>query len=139
MKMTNLIMVNVMNILDSYSNKKLPQRISFAITKNLLKIRKEYEAYEIELKKLFQEYSDYFITDENGNQVTNNFGVPMVSEDKSEEYNRKIKELLDVEIDMDFYQIDLECFDYDDRNTNYDSLSVNEIATLQSMMCKSDE
>lgn len=132
-------MVNVMNILDSYSNKKLPQRISFAITKNLLKIRKEYEAYEIELKKLFQEYSDYFITDDNGNQVTNNFGVPMVSEDKSEEYNRKIKELLDVEIDMDFYQIDLECFDYDDRNGVYDSLSVNEIATLQSMMCKSDE
>lgn len=139
MKMTNLTMVNVMNILDSYSNKRLPQRISFAITKNLLKIRKEYEAYEIELKKIFDEYSSYFILDENGNQVVNNYGVPMVSEDKKEEYTHKINELLNMEIGMDFYQIDLECFDYDDRNGIYDSLSVSEIATLQSMICKSDE
>ena len=139
MKMTNLTMVNVMNVLDSYSNKRLPQKISFAITKNLLKIRKEYEAYEIELKKIFDEYSDYFILDGNGNQVANNYGVPMVSADKNEEYTHKINELLDMEIDMDFYQIDLDCFDYDDRNGVYDSLSVNEIATLQSMICKSDE
>lgn len=132
-------MVNVMNILDSYSNKKLPQKISFAITKSLLKIRKEYEAYEIELKKIFEEYSNDFILDDNGNQVTDNYGVPMVSEDKKEEYTHKINELLNIEIDMDFYQIDLDCFDYDDRNGVYDSLSVNEIATLQSMICKSDE
>lgn len=139
MKMTNLTMVSVMNILDSYSNKRLPQKISFTITKNLLKIRKEYEAYEIELKKIFDEYSNYFILDSNGNQATNNYGVPMVSEDKNEEYTHKINELLNLEIDMDFYQIDLDCFDYDDRNGIYDSLSVNEIATLQSMICKSDE
>lgn len=40
MKMTNLVMVNLMNTLQAYSAKKLPQKISFAITRNLIKISK---------------------------------------------------------------------------------------------------
>lgn len=138
MKMTNLTMINVMNTLNAYSNKKLPQKISFAITKNLLVINKEYQAYEIELKKIFNEYADYFIMDENGNKTYNNQGIPLVTEEKSTEYQNDIYELLSIDVDVDLYLIDLDCFDYDDRFNNYDNLSAHEIATLQSIICKKE-
>lgn len=139
MKMTNFTMVKVMNMLDMYSNKKLPQKISFAITKNLLNIKKEYQVYDIELNKIFDEYSSCFVFDDSGSLIVDNYGIPVVSEDKYEEYNHKITELLDVEIDVDLYQIDLDCFDYDDRNGIYEPLSVNEMGSLQTIICKSDE
>ena len=134
--MSNLTMIKIVEMLSAFSNKKLPQRISFAITKNLMAINKEYQVYEIELKKILSEYSNDFILDENNNPKCNNQGLPIVVEEKSEEYQNKILELLNIEVDVDLYLIDLDCFDYDDRVGNYDSLSANEIATLQMVICK---
>ncbi len=134
MKMTNLVMVNLMNTLQAYSVKKLPQKISFAITRNLMKISKEYEAYDTQLKKLFESYSDHIIKDENGNNKINTSGIPIVDDSVKTEFNEQIKDLLDIEIDIDMYLIDPEIFNYDDKGI-YDAMSAQDIIVLQSVLC----
>lgn len=134
MKMTNLVMVNLMNTLQAYSAKKLPQKISFAITRNLMKISKEYEAYDSQLKKLFESYSDHIIKDEDGNNKINASGIPIVDDSVKTEFNEQIKDLLDIEIDIDIYLIDPEIFNYDDKGI-YDAMSAQDIIVLQSVLC----
>ena len=134
MKMTNLVMVNLMNTLQAYGTKKLPQKISFAITRNLMKISKEYEAYDSQLKKLFESYSDHIIKDEDGNNKINASGIPIVDDSVKTEFNEQIKDLLDIEIDIDIYLIDPEIFNYDDKGI-YDAMSAQDIIVLQSILC----
>lgn len=134
MKMTNLVMVNLMNTLQAYGTKKLPQKISFAITRNLMKISKEYEAYDSQLKKLFESYSDHIIKDEDGNNKINASGIPIVDDSVKTEFNEQIKDLLDIEIDIDIYLIDPEIFNYDDKGI-YDAMSAQDIIVLQSVLC----
>lgn len=134
MKMTNLVMVNLMNTLQAYGMKKLPQKISFAITRNLMKISKEYEAYDSQLKKLFESYSDHIIKDEDGNNKINASGIPIVDDSVKTEFNEQIKDLLDIEIDIDIYLIDPEIFNYDDKGI-YDAMSAQDIIVLQSVLC----
>lgn len=134
MKITNLVMVNLMNTLQAYGTKKLPQKISFAITRNLMKISKEYEAYDTQLKKLFETYSDHIIKDEDGNNKINASGIPIVDDSVKTEFNEQIKDLLDIEIDIDIYLIDPEIFNYDDKGI-YDAMSAQDIIVLQSVLC----
>lgn len=134
MKMTNLVMVNLMNTLQAYSAKKLPQKISFAITRNLMKISKEYEAYDTQLKKLFETYSDHIIKDKDGNNKTNANGIPIVDDSVKAEFNEQIKDLLNIEIDLDMYLVDPEIFNYDDKGI-YDAMSAQDIIVLQSVLC----
>lgn len=138
MKMTNFVLVNIMSTLQKYSNLKLPQKISYAITKNLMKISKEYELYESQLKKIFDSYSDKMLKDENGDVKVNHNNVPIVSDDVSEEYNEQISDLLNIETDIEMYTIDMEAFNYDDKGV-YDTMSAHDIMILQSILCKSDE
>lgn len=134
MKMTNLVMVNLMNTLQAYSTKKLPQKISFAITRNLIKISKEYEIYDTQLKKLFETYSDHIIKDKDGNDKTNTNGIPIVDDSVKAEFNEQIKDLLNIEIDLDMYLVDPEIFNYDDKGI-YDAMSAQDIIVLQSVLC----
>lgn len=134
MKMTNLVMVNLMNTLQAYSAKKLPQKISFAITRNLIKISKEYEIYDTQLKKLFETYSDHIIKDKDGNDKTNTNGIPIVDDSVKTEFNEQIKDLLNIEIDLNMYLVDPEIFNYDDKGI-YDAMSAQDIIVLQSVLC----
>lgn len=138
MKMTNLVMINVMNTLQAYSNKKLPQKISFAITRNLMKISKEYESYNTQLEKIFGMYSDHTLKDEEGNVIKTPNGVPAVDDTVKEEYNEQIRDLLNIDIDIDLHQIDPETFDYDDKGI-YDAMSAHDIIILQSILCNTNE
>ena len=137
MKMTNFTLVNMMNVLQSYSDKKLPQKISFAITRNLMKISKEYSVYDAQLKKLFESYSDYMVKDDNGNMQTYDSGIPVVNDSIKPEFDEQIAELLNIEIEVDMYYIDPEVFDYDDKGI-YDAMSAQDIMVLQSILCKQD-
>ena len=134
MKMTNLVMVNLINTLQAYSVKKLPQKISFAITRNLMKFSKEYEVYNTQLKKIFEAYSDHIIKDEDSNNKTNANGIPIVDDSVKAEFNEQIKDLLDIEIEIDLYLIDPEVFNYDDKGI-YDAMSAQDIIVLQSVLC----
>lgn len=137
MKMTNFTLVNMMNVLQSYSDKKLPQKISFAITRNLMKISKEYGVYDAQLKKLFESYSDHMIKDDDGNMQTYDSGIPIVDDSIKAEFDEQISELLNIEIEVDMYYIDPDVFDYDDKGI-YDAMSAQDIMVLQSILCKQD-
>lgn len=137
MKMTNFTLVNMMNVLQNYSDKKLPQKISFAITRNLMKISKEYSVYDAQLKKLFESYSDHMVKDNDGNMQTYDSGIPIVDDSIKAEFDEEISELLNIEIEVDMYYIDPDVFDYDDKGI-YDAMSAQDIMVLQSILCEQD-
>lgn len=138
MKTTNFNLIKQINILDLYSKKKLPQRISYAITRNCILMSKDYQIYEKELNNIYENYSDYMVKDEDGNIRIDENGIPLVDDSVSEEFRHEISELLNIEIDIDIFYIDQTLFDYNDEN-KYDALSAKDILILQSILCNSDE
>lgn len=138
MKMSNYTMVNVLNTLNSFGNKKLPQKISYAITRNIMIFRKEYEFYEREFGKLLVKYDKDIEKDVDGNMVHNKDGIPVVNGEASKDFYNELNELLMIELDISIYQISPEVFDYED-SERYDAMSASEIIQLQSIMCNTIE
>lgn len=138
MKMTNYTMVNVLNTLNSFGDKKLPQKISYAITKNIMIFRKEYECYEREFKKLLAKYDKDIEKDVDGNMVQNKDGIPVVNGGASKDFYNELNELLGIELDVNIYQISPDVFDYED-SERYNAMSASEIIQLQSIMCNITE
>lgn len=136
MKVNNYELVNISNILEVFADKRLPQRISYAITKNLLSISDDVGNYNKHLSKLFEEYKEHIELDIDGNPLLRPNGLPVIIDnDVLQDFDKEILELLNIEIEVAFYTIDDECFNYDDTD-KYDSMTANDIATLQSFLCK---
>ena len=138
MKMSNYTMVNILNTLNSFGNKKLPQKISYAITRNIMIFRKEYECYENAFKKLLAKYDKDIEKDVDGNIVQNKDGIPVVNGEASKDFYNELNELLRIELDVNIYQIPSDVFDYED-SERYDAMSASEIIQLQSIMCNTIE
>lgn len=139
MKMTNLDVINIINTLEKFGEKKMPQKISYAITRNLIIVGKDYSCYEKELKKVFQNHQEDLKTDENGEILYAPNGMPLVKDGVGADLGKEISDLLNIEIDVNLYQIDPEVFDYSDADGKYDALSPVEIVTLQSILCRDEE
>ncbi len=137
-KITNAILISFIKILDGVSKKKMPQKISYAITKNIINLSKEYECYETELNKIFDEYSKYFILDDNGNKTLDMNGIPIVKDEIKENYFNSLNNLLNLDIEVPIYTIDDKYFDYDDSDNRYDVLSPIEMIQLQNIICDGD-
>ena len=118
----------MLNQLAEYQNAKLPQKISYAITKNLITLQKEYDVYEAQLNKIIASYSDHILKDENNNPIMNN-GIPVVDQSVFKDYHEQIEDLLDED-----------AFDYDSNNM-YTALSPNDNIRLQNLLAepKGDE
>lgn len=135
-KVTNFMIVNIVNFLNGIADKKLPQKISYAITRNIMIFSKEYEIYSNSLIKIYESYKGFAVEDENGNIMRNDMDIPVLSdEEKQKQMNIEISELLNIEIDVDVYTISNDLFDYDDTDGRYDSLSATEIMNLQGILC----
>ena len=135
MKMKNQKVINTINLLDSFSEKKLPQKISYAIIKNILLLKNEYNIINTGLEKIFNQYKDYFIVNDNNELIRNRNGIPALSdENKKEEMYTQLSELLNIEIEIPIYTISLDYFNYDDNNI-YDVLTPQDIMTLSSILC----
>ena len=135
MKMKNQKVINTINLLDSFSEKKLPQKISYAIIKNILLLKNEYSIINTGLEKIFNQYKDYFIVDDNNELIRNRNGIPALSdENKKEEMYTQLSELLNIEIEIPIYTISLDYFNYDDNNI-YDVFTPQDIMTLSSILC----
>lgn len=135
MKMKNQKVINTINLLDSFSEKKLPQKISYAIIKNILLLKNEYSIINTGLEKIFNQYKDYFIVNDNNELIRNRNGIPALSdENKKEEMYTQLSELLNIEIEIPIYTISLDYFNYDDNNI-YDVLTPQDIMTLSSILC----
>lgn len=134
----NSSLINISNTLQEFSGKKLPQKISYAITKNILIVSKEYEAYEKQLHTLFDRYDDHMEKDEEGNRKTDNLGIPIVDKSVEDEFREQILDLLNIQIECEFYTIPEEVFDYEDKGI-YDPLSARDIIKLQSILLFEEE
>ena len=137
-KITNAILISFIRILDGVSKKKIPQKISYAITKNIINLSKEYECYETELNKIFNEYSNNFVLDDNGNKTLDENGIPIVNDNIKNDYYTSLNNLLNLDIEVSIYTIDDKYFDYDDSDNRYDILSPIEMIQLQNIICDGD-
>lgn len=136
MKVKNCTLVDMINILDNCAEKRLPQKISYAITRNLILLQKDYNCYIKSLNKLFIDYDKYMVRDENKNIINNDRGIPMVESSVEEEFNEEISTLLNIEVEIEpLYYIPENVFDYEDNVNRYDSLSAIDIMNLQAVLC----
>lgn len=139
MKMTNKSLVNAINTLDKYGKMKLPQKISYAITKNTIILKREYDIYNTQLIKIFNDYGEYISKDKDGKAKTYDNGLPVIK-DKTlkEEMTAALVELLNIEVDIDLFKIDFNQFDYDDKGI-YDVLTPQDILNLSTILCDAKE
>lgn len=136
MKIKNITIIGTLNVLNSFADKKLPQKISYAITRNLMLFQKEYQCYEVEMKKLEAKYDGSFVHTEKGEITRDQRGIPVLNTNQEQEtYNKELYELLNIEIDIPVYYIDGEEFNYDNEAGRYDIMSASDILTLQSVLC----
>ena len=79
-KMTNYEMVQILNNLKLFENKKLPQKISYAIVKNIMALTKEYDVYIKQLEKLINEakQEDKLELTEDGNIIETENHLPKI-------------------------------------------------------------
>jgi len=138
MKYKNIDIVNKINILNKFKDKKLPPKITYAIMKNTSVFYNEYSVYEKALNQIFKNYEKFFVKDENGKVKTSN-GIPIVEEDKGADFVNEINELLKTEVDMTPYFIDESIFEYDNSNGIYDVLTSSEIFMLVDVLCEKTE
>lgn len=127
MKYRNIEVVQIVRFLDKISERKLPQKINYAIMKNLDSFQKENQFYEKSLNKIIESYKDFLVKDSEGNFVISDIGVPMVDKDHIEDYKNEISELINLEVDVKIYQVPESIFDYEDANGKYDAVSGSEI------------
>lgn len=139
MKYKNIEVVSIVNFLNSISEKKLPQKISYAIMRNTSNFQKECNYYEQALKKILEGYKDFFIKKSDDELVMTSIGVPLVDNKHMKEYTEEIQELLDIEVEIQIYKIDSKDFDYEDPNGKYDVLTVKELLQLTNLFCKEDK
>lgn len=137
MKITNLQVIGLINCLKEYMDKKIPQQISYAITQNYIELTDKYKTYEVQLKKLFQDYRDYLDISESGDVIMDEDNMPKISDEVKDEFQEQLYDLLNIEVDISLYQIDKESFNYDNKNI-YESLSPKEIIVLQKILCEGE-
>lgn len=138
MKTNNFTIINLLNVLNNYANKRLPQKISFAITKNLMSVEKEYKVYEEQLKKIIGAYNQYIEKDENGNMTMEANGIPKINDEMQKiHFSEELSELLSIEVEFDLFTIDEDAFNYDDSD-KYSSLTPAEIIQLQGILCNKE-
>ena len=139
MKYRNIDVVQIVTFLDKISERKLPQKINYAIMRNLDNFQKENQFYEKSLNKIIESYKDFLVKDSDGNLVISKLGIPAVDESHIEDYNNEISELISLEVDVKIYQVPESIFDYEDSNGKYDTLSGSEILKLVKIFGKTDE
>lgn len=139
MKYKNIEIVNIVKFLDGISEKKLPQKISYAIMRNTSNFQKEYNYYEHALKKILESYKDFFVKKSDDELMMTSIGVPLVDDKHMNEYAEEIQELLNIEVEIQIYKIDSKDFNYEDPNGKYDVLTVKELLQLTNLFCKEDK
>lgn len=134
MVLKNKDILTRVNILNGYCVKRFPQRISYAITRNVMIFSEEIESYNKELKKILDNYKEYYVKDDKGEpQIDKVSGLPVIMPEHSNDFMQEIMELLEIELDVKPYFIDESLFDYDDEK--YDTMSAIDIINLQSVLC----
>lgn len=91
MKLKNIEIVQLLNGIAELSSNEMPVRLAYAIKKNHKKLVEEYRDYEEQLNKLREKHDE-----------------------KSMEYGKELKELLDIEVNIEFHKIPESVFENGD-------------------------
>ena len=137
MQITNSELIRMINTLNSYSNTRLPQSISFAITRNIMILMKEYECYDEALKKVLLAHQDDVVKDAAGEIVLSRTGTPVMKDDASAETKSEVADLLNQSIDVNMHSISFDEFNYRDGD-RYDPLSPDDMLALKAVLCQND-
>lgn len=108
MKLSNRTIINTINAIGGARERALPIKASYAISKNLLKLEKEVEAYNLEREKLLKKYAE---KDEEGEIKADELGNIKFVKKYKEKWNKEISELLDIEVEVDIHKFDLSVLD----------------------------
>lgn len=108
MKLSNEKLVNSIGVLNKLTNMELPIKLSYAISKNITKINRELVVYNKERQKLIEKYGE---KDEESKLKTKEDGTINILDIDS--FNKDLKEILDIETEVDIHVIDLEKVDVD--------------------------
>lgn len=103
MKLSNEKLVNSIGVLSKLTNMELPIKLSYAFSKNIIKIDRELVAYNKEREQLIEKYGE---KDEEGNLKTKEDGTINILDIDS--FNKDLKEILEIETEVDIHLIDLE-------------------------------
>lgn len=103
MKIKNEVLVNSIEVLSKLTNMELPIKLSYAISKNITKIDRELEVYNKERQKLIEKYGE---KDKEGKLKTKEDGTINILDIDS--FNKDLKEILEIETEIDIHTIDLE-------------------------------
>lgn len=108
MKLSNEKLVNSIGVLNKLTNMELPIKLSYAISKNITKINRELVVYNKERQKLIEKYGE---KDEESKLKTKEDGTINILDIDS--FNKDLKEILEIETEVDIHVIDLEKVDVD--------------------------
>lgn len=108
MKLSNEKLVNSVGVLNKLTGMELPIKLSYALSKNITKIDRELIIYNKERQKLIEKYG---AKDEEGKLNNREDGTIDIVD--TENWNKNLRELLEIENDIDIHVIDLENIDSD--------------------------
>lgn len=110
MKLTNKKILNDIHMLNNLSNLELPVKVSYKIAKNIMNIEKELKVYNTQRQKLIDKYCLKDANNQNVIDENNNFTIDNKYLDK---WNKKINELLDIEVDIEILTFKIDELMYD--------------------------
>ena len=138
MQIKNFEIVQTLNLLKQYEDKKFPQKINYAISKNYILLEAEYQLYQKELKKIVDSYEPYYKKDEkSGEVIYEPNGFPMVDEEHHDDMYAELNELLNMQVEVEPYYISEDYFNYND-NIRYDPMAAGDIIKLQQIICEKE-
>lgn len=105
MKLSNARILNDSARLSQIAQKELPVKVSYAIAKNISKLESELKFYNKEREKLIEKYS---IKDEQGKIIVDENSQIKLQPEQIEDWNKDLKELLDIENEVDIRQFSIE-------------------------------
>ena len=113
------------NSLAKLSQKKLPIKIGYAVSKNLTILQEEYRLIEESRVNILKNYAE---KDEKGNPIIEN-GCYQLGDSQSD-FNKEYQDYLETDIDIETYQIEESELDKLD-DGRYDILTASELLGIE--------
>lgn len=131
MKITNRQVIEFINSVSAnkLASKRLPVKVAYAISRNLDKMNNIITSYETARKTLLDQYAE---KDEEGKEKVKD-GNYVIQEDQKQAFSDEMKELLEVENEIDLYTINMDEVEKCDTD-KYDSLTTADLMTLDIMI-----
>lgn len=131
MKITNRQVIEFINSVSAnkLASKRLPVKVAYAISRNLDKMNNIITSYETARKTLLDQYAE---KDEEGKAKVED-GNYVIQEDQKQAFSDEMKELLEVENEIDLHTINMDEVEKCDTD-KYDSLTTADLMTLDIMI-----